>query len=269
MVQRHRPDGEAVVDGLTVSPSGPRRLTSRGGGGFFGAPAAAISRKGLARHAQTRRVREHRPLRRAARARLDRALACGAGVSVARARRPRPPRRRRQGVADRPRGHPGPQRRRAQVVRRPDQHQSGPQRRRPRRRPRRSSPSTARRSRSPTPASMIELSPGNPTLLMKWDDADLRQGRLQVRRSRSSTPRASRSRSTTRGPARPSDTYSWEFKSEGEASGGSLINFDVMKKWFWYIAAGEHRHCRADGHLDRASPASSLSSARSAGSPRR
>ena len=88
-----------------------------------------------------------------------------------------------------------------------------------------------------SPASMIELSPGNPTLLMKWDTPTFAKGdfkfdvtlfdtagqQLQVYDERNGKTAA---------------TYSWEFKSEGEATGGSLINFEVMKKWFWYIAAG-------------------------------
>ena len=88
-----------------------------------------------------------------------------------------------------------------------------------------------------SPASMIELSPGNPTLLMRWDTPTFAKGdfkfdvvlydttgkQLQVYDERN---------------GKTADSYSWEFKSEGEATGGSLINTEVMKKWFWYIAAG-------------------------------
>ena len=33
-------------------------------------------------------------------------------------------------------------------------------------------------------------------------------------------------------------TYAWSFGSQGEAGAGQLINFQVMKDWFWYIARG-------------------------------
>jgi polar amino acid transport system permease protein len=32
--------------------------------------------------------------------------------------------------------------------------------------------------------------------------------------------------------------YTWSFGSEGEAGSGSLVNFQVMQDWFWYIARG-------------------------------
>jgi polar amino acid transport system permease protein len=88
-----------------------------------------------------------------------------------------------------------------------------------------------------SPASMIELSPGNPTLQMKWDSPTFAKGdftfdvalfdgtgqQLQVYDEKT---------------GKTSETYSWEFASAGGASGGSLINVDVMQEWFWYIAAG-------------------------------
>ena len=88
-----------------------------------------------------------------------------------------------------------------------------------------------------SPASMIELSPGNPTLQMKWSEPTFAKGdfsfdvalfdgtgqQLQVYDEKT---------------GKTSETYSWEFKSAGGASGGSLINVDVMQEWFWYIAAG-------------------------------
>jgi polar amino acid transport system permease protein len=88
-----------------------------------------------------------------------------------------------------------------------------------------------------SPASMIELSPGNPTLLMRWNSPVFAEGdftfdvalfdsngnQLQVYDEKT---------------GKTADTYSWQFKSQGEASGGSLINTEVMAKWFWYIAAG-------------------------------
>ena len=108
VVQRHRPDREAVAYDAHGESFGTRRLTSRGGGGFFGAPAASHFEERSVHDAQTRRVREHRPLRRAARARLDRSLARVAGVPQRRARRPLHAAAR--GHAHRPRGHPRPER---------------------------------------------------------------------------------------------------------------------------------------------------------------
>jgi polar amino acid transport system permease protein len=88
-----------------------------------------------------------------------------------------------------------------------------------------------------SPASMIELSPGNPTLLMAWDSPTFAKGDFKFDVSlfdAKGQPLQVYDERT----GETSDTYSWEFKSQGEASGGSLINVDVMKKWFWYIAAG-------------------------------
>ena len=33
-------------------------------------------------------------------------------------------------------------------------------------------------------------------------------------------------------------THEWGFESTGSAGSGSLINFQVMKDWFWFIARG-------------------------------
>ncbi len=101
-----------------------------------------------------------------------------------------------------------------------------------------------------SPASMIELSPGNPTLLMAWDTPTFAKGDFKFDVSLFDT-KGQPLKVYDERTGKTSDTYSWEFKSQGEASGGSLINVDVMKKWFWYIAAGSHRHRRAHGHLDR------------------
>ena len=40
---------------------------------------------------------------------------------------------------------------------------------------------------------------------------------------------------TTKGATVP---YEWDFQSTGSAGSGSLINFQVMKNWFWFIARG-------------------------------
>ena len=88
-----------------------------------------------------------------------------------------------------------------------------------------------------SPASMIELSPGNPTLLMAWDEPTFAKGDFTFDVSLFDTKGQPLQVYDER-TGKTSDTYSWEFKSQGEASGGSLINVDVMKKWFWYIAAG-------------------------------
>lgn len=88
-----------------------------------------------------------------------------------------------------------------------------------------------------SPASMIELSPGNPTLLMTWDSPSFAKGdftfdvALFDTQGQPLTVYDEKSGETA-------DTYTWEFKSQGKASGGSLINTAVMKTWFWYIAAG-------------------------------
>jgi polar amino acid transport system permease protein len=88
-----------------------------------------------------------------------------------------------------------------------------------------------------SPANMIELSPGNPTLLMAWDTPTFAKGDFKFDVSLFDTKGQPLQVYDER-TGKTSDTYSWEFKSEGEASGGTLINVDVMKKWFWYIAAG-------------------------------
>ena len=88
-----------------------------------------------------------------------------------------------------------------------------------------------------SPASMIQLSPGNPTLLMSWDAPTFAKGDFKFDVSLFDT-KGQPLKIYDEKTGKTSATYSWEFKSQGEASGGSLINVDVMKKWFWYIAAG-------------------------------
>lgn len=88
-----------------------------------------------------------------------------------------------------------------------------------------------------TPASMIELSPGNPTLLMKWNEPVFAEGDFQFDVTLFDTSGQQLQVYDERN-GETADTYAWEFKSEGEATGGSLINTEVMTKWFWYIAAG-------------------------------
>jgi polar amino acid transport system permease protein len=88
-----------------------------------------------------------------------------------------------------------------------------------------------------SPANMIELSPGNPTLLMRWDSPTFAKGNFKFDVTLFDTA-GQQLQVYDEKNGKTADTYSWEFKSEGEATGGSLINFDVMKKWFWYIAAG-------------------------------
>jgi len=88
-----------------------------------------------------------------------------------------------------------------------------------------------------SPATMIELSPGNPTLLMRWDEPTFAQGDFTFDVALFDTKGQQLTVYDERN-GKTADTYSWEFKSEGEATGGSLINTEVMKKWFWYIAAG-------------------------------
>ena len=88
-----------------------------------------------------------------------------------------------------------------------------------------------------SPANMIELSPGNPTLLMKWDSPTFAKGDFKFDVTLFDT-QGQPLQVYDEKSGKTAATYSWEFKSEGEATGGSLINFEVMKKWFWYIAAG-------------------------------
>jgi len=88
-----------------------------------------------------------------------------------------------------------------------------------------------------TPASMLQLSVGNPTLLMQWDEPTFAKGDFTFDVALFDTKGQPLSVYDER-TGKTTDTYSWQFKSEGEASGGSLINVDVMKQWFWYIAAG-------------------------------
>ena len=88
-----------------------------------------------------------------------------------------------------------------------------------------------------SPASMLQLSMGNPTLLMTWDQPTFAKGDFTFDVALfDTTGQPLKVYDDKNG--KTADTYSWEFKSEGEATGGSLINTEVMKKWFWYIAAG-------------------------------
>ena len=88
-----------------------------------------------------------------------------------------------------------------------------------------------------SPANMIELSPGNPTLLMSWDEPTFAKGDFTFDVALFDTSGQPLTVYDERN-GKTADTYSWQFKSEGEATGGSLINTEVMTKWFWYIAAG-------------------------------
>jgi polar amino acid transport system permease protein len=87
------------------------------------------------------------------------------------------------------------------------------------------------------PASMIELSPGNPTLQMKWTEPVFAEGEFEFQVTLYDTAGTQLQVYDERSDA-TSDVYTWVFASEGGASGGSLINFEVMQEWFWYIAAG-------------------------------
>jgi polar amino acid transport system permease protein len=88
-----------------------------------------------------------------------------------------------------------------------------------------------------TPASLVYLAPDNPTLQMLWNDPKFAKGEFAFEItlfSEGGQPLKAYDALNKE----VVDKYYWRFKSEGEASGGSLINYDVMKKWFWYIAAG-------------------------------
>jgi polar amino acid transport system permease protein len=87
------------------------------------------------------------------------------------------------------------------------------------------------------PASMIELSPGNPTLQMKWTEPIFAEGEFEFQVTLYDTAGTQLQVYDERTDA-TSDVYGWVFASEGGASGGTLINFEVMQEWFWYIAAG-------------------------------
>jgi len=88
-----------------------------------------------------------------------------------------------------------------------------------------------------TPASLVYLAPANPTLQMLWNDPKFAKGEFTFEISLVSEKGAPL-QIYDAANNKVVDKYSWTFKSAGEASGGSLINFDVMKTWFWYIAAG-------------------------------
>jgi len=88
-----------------------------------------------------------------------------------------------------------------------------------------------------TPASLVYLAPANPTLQMLWNDPKFAKGEFSFEIalfSQKGVPLQIYDSTNNK----IGDKYSWTFKSEGEASGGSLINVDVMREWFWYIAAG-------------------------------
>ena len=87
------------------------------------------------------------------------------------------------------------------------------------------------------PASMIELSPGNPTLQMKWTEPTFAKGDFAFQVTLYDTA-GNQLQVYDERTGETADVYAWEFASEGGASGGSLINVDVMQEWFWYIAAG-------------------------------
>jgi len=88
-----------------------------------------------------------------------------------------------------------------------------------------------------TSASLVYLAPSNPTLQMLWNDPKFAKGEFDFAISLFSDGGQPLQVYDARNK-RVVDTYTWTFASEGEASGGSLINFSVMQKWFWYIAAG-------------------------------
>jgi len=88
-----------------------------------------------------------------------------------------------------------------------------------------------------TPAELLQLSMGNPTLLMKWNEPTFAKGDFTFDVALFDTKGQPLTVYDEKN-GKTADTYSWEFKSQGEASGGSLINTDIMKQWFWYIAAG-------------------------------
>jgi polar amino acid transport system permease protein len=87
------------------------------------------------------------------------------------------------------------------------------------------------------PASLIELSPGNPTLQMKWTEPSFAEGDFKFQVTLYDTAGTQLQVYDER-TGETADVYGWEFTSEGGASGGSLINIDVMQEYFWYIAAG-------------------------------
>ena len=78
--------------------------------------------------------------------------------------------------------------------------------------------------RTTSAPSVVYLAPANPTLQFIWADA-YPNGDYDFK-------------VTIVTMAGKSVDHSWTFTSAGEASGGSLINTQVMKDWFWFIAAG-------------------------------
>ncbi len=88
-----------------------------------------------------------------------------------------------------------------------------------------------------TPASLVFLAPGNPTLQMLWNDPKYAEGEFTFEAALfSESGQPLQIYDTVN--EKVVDKYTWTFRSEGEASGGSLINFEIMRQWFWYIAAG-------------------------------
>ena len=88
-----------------------------------------------------------------------------------------------------------------------------------------------------TPASLVYLAPANPTLQMLWNDPKFAKGEFAFEVSMFSVG-GQPLKVYDALNNKVVDKFTWTLKSQGEASGGSLINFDVMKQWFWYIAAG-------------------------------
>ena len=158
MVQRHRPDGEAVVDDLTATSLRDAPPELRAAGALLGAPAAVISTKGCAGCTDAQGSRASASSPRCSRWSVTALTPVALAAAARRRRRPAAPRRRRArpivlGVIPDP-NEP----KRAKLDRRPGQRQLRAQRRRPRP----GQVQVLRRRRGDgisTPASMIELSP--------------------------------------------------------------------------------------------------------------
>jgi len=75
-----------------------------------------------------------------------------------------------------------------------------------------------------SPPSVVYVAVGNPTLQYIWNTA-YGKGAYDLK-----VVMVTQAGKTTE--------YAWKFGSQGSAGGGSLINVQVMKDWFWYIAAG-------------------------------
>ena len=101
-------------------------------------------------------------------------------------------------------------------------------------------------SRSPSRRASIELSPGTRRCRCKWDEPTFAKGDFTFDVTLFDTTAAAPVYDEKTGKT---STVRVGLRVRGRAAGGSLINFEVMKDWFWYIAARRHRHRRADGHL--------------------